>query len=71
MAAQLITYRQEKTVKLRDNNVHGLKRSDNNTVKLLIALGLVLQDLMSTVVKDGLKSTADQCLENQTIKGRK
>ena len=55
----------------QDKNVHGLKHIDNSTVKLLIALVLFLQDLMSTVVKDGLKSTADQCLENQTIKGRK
>ena len=55
----------------QDKNVHGLTHIDNNTVKLLIGLVLVLQDLMSTVVKDGLKSTADQCLENQTIKGRK
>ena len=55
----------------QDKNVHGLKHIDKNTVKLLIGLVLVLQDLMSTVVKDGLKSTAGQCLENQTIKGRK
>ena len=55
----------------QDKNVHGLKHIDNNTVKVLIALVLVLQDLMSTVVKNGLKSTVDQCLENQTVKGRK